>query len=392
MLDRFLARLEDPERPFLGPVIKFLTIWGVWLSNNPKMLMMSILLQLFETVFIVTEFIDLFYVKASLDLLLTNLKFSMQGAINMCKVWSFIAWQKDWRAVCDYVTRADIANRSSLDPKKKKNIEGFTKYCRIVIYTYGTFTFATGFVVIFQPGFKYLLSSTYRENVKAGREDYMQVISSWVPFNKHEMPGYFFACVIQGLGTFVAAGWITSYDVIALSIMIFIRAELEALKIDTVAIFDASESDAIDRIRDCHKRHIELIHYSELYNSCTSPILLLYTFICTVILCSTAYQITNLETSTMQQLMTVVYLMFGVAQLFLYSWHSNDVLYASMDLIRGPYESKWWTQSPSHQRNLFILVVQLSKTIIFTAGPFTNLTVATFINILKGAYSYYTLL
>ncbi|XP_050676140.1 uncharacterized protein LOC126973069 [Leptidea sinapis] len=34
----------------------------------------------------------------------------------------------------------------------------------------------------------------------------------------------------------------------------------------------------------------------------------------------------------------------------------------------------------------------LSKTIKFTAGPFTNLTVATFINILKGAYSYYTLL
>ncbi|XP_045518613.1 odorant receptor 22c-like [Pieris brassicae] len=232
------------------------------------MLIIAILLQLFETVFIITEFIDVFYVKENLDLVLTNLKFSMQ----------------------------DIANRYSLDPKKKKNIERFT------------------------------------------------------------------------------------------------RAELEALKIDTAAIFDASESDVIDRIRDCHKRHIELIHYSGLYNSCTSPILLLYTFICTVILCSTAYQITSLETSKMQQLMTVIYLLFGVAQLFLYCWHSNDVLYASMDLIRGPYESKWWTQTPSHQRNLFILVVQLSKTIIFTAGPFTNLTVATFINILKGAYSYYTLL
>ncbi|XP_045488016.1 odorant receptor 22c-like [Pieris rapae] len=264
------------------------------------MLIISILLQIFETAFITTEFIDVFFVKANLDLLLTNLKFSMQGAVNICKAWSFIAWQKDWRAVCDYVTRADIANRSSLDPKKKENIESFTKYCRI--------------------------------------------------------------------------------------------AELEALKIDTAAIFDSSESDAIDRIRDCHKRHIELIHYSGLYNSCTSPILLLYSLMCTVVLCSTAYQITSLETSKTQQLMTVMYLIFGVAQLFLYCWHSNEVLYASMDLIRGPYESKWWTQSPSHQRNLFILVVQLSKIITFTAGPFTDLTVATFINILKGAYSYYTLL
>lgn len=259
MLNQFLSTLEDPDRPFLGPIIKFLRFWGLWLPDDPKKRILAIFIQILETIFILTEFVDIFYVKTELDMLLTNIKFSMQGVINICKAWSFIAWQKDWRAICDYVTRADITNRSTLDPKKSRNNERFTTYCRRVVYTYVYFTFVTAIVVIFQPGFKYLLSTSYREAVKAGREDYMQVVSSWVPFNKREMPGYFFACVIQGVGTFVAAGWITSYDIIALSVMIFIRAEIEALKIDTAAIFDGSELDATDKIRDCQKRHIELL-------------------------------------------------------------------------------------------------------------------------------------
>ncbi|CAK1547604.1 unnamed protein product [Leptosia nina] len=389
MFKRMLNKLEDPNRPFLGPVDKYLSFWGMWLPSGFKRRCFAILLHVLETIFIITEFIDIFCVKGSLHLLLTNLKFSMQGLINICKAWSFIAWQKDWRDVCDYVTRADLANRSG-NLKTKNNIAKYTQYCRKVMFIYCQFTFVTAFVVIFQPAFKYLLTSKYRDNVKSGDEKYMQVVSSWVPFNKYEMPGYFFTCLIQGYGTLMAAVWISSYDMIALSVIIYIRAEVEALRIDTADIFNGGVP--LRNIEYCHKRHVELLRYSRLFNSCTSPILMLYTFICTVMLCSTAYQITYLESSKMQQLMIVMYLLFGILQLFLYCWHSNEVYYASMELARGPYKSEWWKQNASNQRSIFILVGELSKTIIFTAGPFTNLTVATFINILKGAYSYYTLL
>lgn len=86
------------------------------------------------------------------------------------------------------------------------------------------------------------------------------------------------------------------------------------------------------------------------------------------------------------------YLIFGVAQLFIYCWHSNDVFYASEQLMYGPYESTWWAKSVKYRKDLLLLTGQFKKSIVLSAGPFSKLTVTTFITILKGAYSYYTLL
>nr|AXY83410.1 putative odorant receptor 41 [Conopomorpha sinensis] len=63
----------------------------------------------------------------------------------------------------------------------------------------------------------------------------------------------------------------------------------------------------------------------------------------------------------------------------------------SNSVMSGAFESQWW-RKPYCRKEMNILTVQLSKCLIFTAGPFFNLTLATFINILKGASSYYTLI
>ncbi|XP_063543879.1 odorant receptor Or2-like isoform X2 [Cydia strobilella] len=118
--------------------------------------------------------------------------------------------------------------------------------------------------------------------------------------------------------------------------------------------------------------------------------MLFYMFVCSVMLCVTAYQI-RFGTSLMQTILQVEYLVFGVSQLFMYCWHSNDVMHTSQDVIHGPYESRWWCKN-ALRKDLIILLGQYRKEIVFSAGPFTNLTLPTFISILKGAYSYYTLL
>ncbi|XP_013186713.2 odorant receptor Or2 isoform X2 [Amyelois transitella] len=174
------------------------------------------------------------------------------------------------------------------------------------------------------------------------------------------------------------------------------RTELELLRIDSRNIFGSelapvSDKVALERLKSCYRRHVELVRYSTLFDSCLSPIMLLYMFVCSVMLCVTAYQIT-IETSAAQRFLTTEYLVFGVAQLFMYCWHSNDVLFASQELRWGPYESVWWFQKVHHQKDLFIMIAQFSRNVVFSAGPFSKLTVATFISILKGAYSYYTLL
>ncbi|XP_068623964.1 odorant receptor 10-like [Battus philenor] len=134
-----------------------------------------------------------------------------------------------------------------------------------------------------------------------------------------------------------------------------------------------------------------LHRYARLFNSCLSSVMFFYVFVCSVMLCATAYE-TTMETSNMNRFIAMEYFIFGVAQLLMFCWHSNEVMEASEKLMIGPYKSMWFGQRGRHLSSMRILVYQFKAKIKFTAGPFTELTLAIFMNILKGAYSYYTLI
>ncbi|XP_026735859.1 odorant receptor Or2-like [Trichoplusia ni] len=396
MLKKILQKFENPKRPLLGPNVKALRFWGLLLPKNVFKKYFYISMHILVTVFTATEYIDVWFVKSDMNLLLNNLKITMLATVSVVKVSTFLFWQKYWKSIIDYVTKADLYQRRTTDPKKLGLINDFTKYCRKITYLYWSLMYTTVIIVMVQPIFKFVASETYRENVRNGTDTYLQVVSSWVPFNKNTMIGYLAASVYQSYAAIYGGGWITSFDTHAMVIMVFFRAELELLRIDCSEIFGNEANDiehevVMSRLKDCHRRHVELVKYSRLFDSCLSPIMLLYMFVCSVMLCVTAYQIT-IETNPMQRFLTTEYLVFGVAQLFIYCWHSNDVLFASGDLSQGPYESIWWSKDVKYRKDLFLLVAQFKKIVVFSAGPFTKLTVATFISILKGAYSYYTLL
>ncbi|XP_045540098.1 odorant receptor 43a [Papilio machaon] len=233
-------------------------------------------------------------------------------------------------------------------------------------------------------------------NVKNGTELGLAVVPSWVPWDKTKFSGYIAASLFQSYATIFGIGWISAFDATAIVIVVFFRVEIEVLRNDCGYIFGTEES-AVDeeeiyrRIKTCHRRYVDLIKYTRLYNACMSPLMLLYMFVCTIMLCVTAYQFTE-ESSALRGLMLGEYLLFGVSQLLFYCWHSNEVIFASKDLMQGPYESRWWSSDVSRQKEICMLIHQFRETIVFTAGPFTDLTLATFINIIKGAYSYYTIL
>ncbi|NP_001166617.1 odorant receptor Or2-like [Bombyx mandarina] len=392
---KLLEKLEDPDRPLLGPNVKALKFWGLLLPESRSKKYFYLFMHFAVTVFTATEYIDVWFVKSDLALLLNNLKITMLATVSVLKVTTFLLWQNAWRDLIGYVSRADLEQRATSDSRKLALINGFTGYCRKITYYYWFLMYTTVAIVTVQPIFKFFSSAAYRLDVQSGNGTYLQVVSSWIPWDKNTLPGYLLASIYQTYAAIYGGGWITSFDTNAIVIMVFFRAELELLRIDCAALFDDEKSFGdmafMRRLKECHRRHTELVKHSRLFDSCLSPIMLLYMFVCSVMLCVTAYQIT-IETNPMERFLMTEYLVFGVAQLFMYCWHSNDVLYASQDLSRGPYESAWWSRDVKYRKNLYILVAQFNKVIVFSAGPFTKLTVATFIRILKGAYSYYTLL
>ncbi|XP_072946239.1 odorant receptor Or2-like [Epargyreus clarus] len=397
MLKNIVRKLENPKRPLLGPNIKALEFWGLLLPERPFKRYFYIFMHINVTVFTASELAEVWFLRDDMNLLLNNLKITLLAAISVCKVSTMLAWQKYWKDIINYVSESDLNRRDFMTIKRKSIINRYTKYSRKITYFHWALMYTTVTIVNIQiliQVYKFIFTS-YGENISNGTLKYVQVISSWVPFSKTTIPGFLMTSAYQIYAATYGSGWITSYDTNAIVIMVFLRGELELLRVDSANIFGekspVSDAEALRRLKDCQRRHVQLMKYSRLFDSCLSPIMLLYMFVCSVMLCATVYQIT-IETSAMQQFLTAEYLIFGIAQLFMYCWHSNEVLYVSKDLMLGPYESTWWKQNVHRQKDVNILVDQFKKTIVFTAGPFTDLTVATFISILKGAYSYYTLL
>ncbi|CAK1589468.1 unnamed protein product [Parnassius mnemosyne] len=347
MLNNFLNKLEDPENPLLGPNIKALKFWGLLLHKQKFRRFLDIFLNVSVVFFVVTEYIDLWLNRNDSDLVLENLKSSMSSTSNALKVVTMYIWQKRWHEINDYVNRADKYQRSTSNLANKTIINKYTRYSRKITYVYWCLIFFTGMVVILQPLLKYALSSSYRYNVKNGTERYVEVVRSWVPFDKTNFNNYIAISLFQSYATIIGIGWVTSFDTHVVVILVFFRVELEVLRNDCKDIFGSSESPAnedesFQRLKDCHRRYNEFIRYTRMFNSCVSPVMLIYVL--------------------------------------------------SKELMKGPYESNWWASSASRQKDVCILIHQFNKTIVFTAGPFTELTVATFLSILKGAYSYYTIL
>ncbi|VVC92713.1 unnamed protein product [Leptidea sinapis] len=328
MLNRILAKLEDSQRPLLGPNYSALRFWGLLLPEKITKRIFYLFMHFLVTFFTATEYVDIWFVKDDINLLLNNIKITFLATVSVAKVITFLSRQKDWKAIIEYVNNADLAQRGSNNVRKNIIIWKYTKYCRKITYLYWSLMYTTVIIVMGQPMFKFFCSEEYRNNVQNGTETYVQVVSSWVPFDKNTVAGHIAASIFQSYAAIYGGGWITSFDTNAIVIMVFFKAELEMLRIDSSRLFgdngdSLNEEDTVKILKDCHRRHVELLRKRIIRR--------------------------NLDEN-------------------------------SKYLMLGPYESGWWLQNAAKQKHIIILADQFNKNIVFTAGPFNDLSVSTFIN------------
>ncbi|XP_046972080.1 odorant receptor 83a-like [Vanessa cardui] len=397
MLFQALTNLEDPANPLLGPTLWGLQKWGMWQPNKGLSRVIYNIIHLLAIIFVLSQYVELWYIRSNLEMALRNLSVTMLSTVCVVKAGTFIAWQKYWRNIFEKVSMLEKEQTNKRDDSINKIIKRYTGYSRTVIYFYWCLVTVTVITVILAPLVIYLSSSKRREEIRNGTSAYPEIMSSWAPFDKTRGYGYVILVTIQTLICFYGGGIVANYDANAVVLITFFSGQLEILKSNCERLFgdgheQISYAEAVRRIQDCHQHHVILIKYTKILNSLLSPVMFLYVIICSFMFCASAVQLTTEGTTSMQQVWIAEYLIALVVQLFLYCWHSNKVLYMSKTVDEGVYASSWWSQSVSVRRCVLLLSGQLNKTIRFTAGPFTELTVATFVAILKGSYSYYTLL
>nr|BAR43454.1 putative olfactory receptor 12 [Ostrinia furnacalis] len=395
MIIKFLQSFEDPDKPFYGPNFWILTKTGLILPENKIAKALYILMHEIVAFFVFTQYMELYIIRSNLDLVLTNLRISMLSVVCVVKANTFVFWQEKWNKIIDYLTEADSVERYSNDPERKKIIDKYTNYSRRVTYTYWVLVFITLATTIGSP-FIHFVSASYRESLRNGTELFPHILSSWMPIDKNHSPGIFITIVWHFTVTSYGALIMSSYDTSIMVIMVFFGGKLDVLRERCKQMLGTGEVELSDdevaaRVRELHNTHVLIMKHLRLFDSVLSPVMFVYVVMCSLMLCASAYQLTS-ATNAAQKLLMAEYLIFGIAQLFIFCWHSNDVLVKSENVMLGPYESRWWDANVRQRKSILLLAGQLRISKVFTAGPFTNLTLSTFITILKGAYSYFTLL
>lgn len=261
---KILQKLEDPKRPLMGPTYFELELAGLFLPKKKITRYIYIFLHVILMIFVVTEFIEMWFLRYNLILLFNNIKVSMLSAISATKVLTFFKWQKYWRQLIDYATKVDLSYRRTACPEMKVIIDKYTLYARRFTYFYFILVSTTCVIVCTQPFVKYFSIPSYRENVRNGIEPYAEVVSSWVPFDKTKLWGYLAVSAYQIFGSVHAVGWITSYDTNSIVLMVFFGGQLDLLRCRCARIFGTedemvTDEEAKKRLIQCHIEHVELI-------------------------------------------------------------------------------------------------------------------------------------
>ncbi|XP_046960454.1 odorant receptor Or2-like [Vanessa cardui] len=396
MIHLFVDNIKDPQRPLLAPNYWILRKIGLILPENKINKVIFVIIHELVTVFVITQYMELYLIRSDLDLVITNLKVSIVSFICIVKTNTFVFWQSSWKEVIDYVTEADNNERKDSNTAMGHIISSYTTYCRRLLKFYWTLILSTFFCVTGTPLIRYLSSSNYRDAISNGTEPFPHIFSAWVPFDKYSFPGSWVIVCLHIVMCAYGAMIMSAYDTIAMVTMVFFGGKLELLRERCKNMFGCdgsgvSDDQARTALRDVHSMHVHLMKYSKLFDSLLSPVMFLYVVMCSFMLCASAFQLT-MATNTTQKLLMAQYLVFGIAQLFMFCWHSNNVLEQGTQVMMGPYESEWWVIGPKQKQEVLILTEQLRIFEAFSAGPFSKLTLSTFITILKGAYSYYALL
>lgn len=264
MLKKFLNKFEDPSSPFLGPNIKNLKFSGLLLPEDRKWKIFYLSIDLLAAIFIISQWTSIWFITSDKSLLYYNLKTTMLGTVNGAKLLSFLLWSKHWRDIIDYITKADLEQRMSTDPVNQRIIKQITNYSRRVTYINCFLDLMTGSMVFLIPILKYMLSSTYRENTRNGEEPYLEVINSWVPWDKTTFNGYLLASIYQSFAATMSIVCLTAFDGTSVAIMVFFKLEMQLLRRDSSKIFGTEKEpvgveEAKRRVKKCHERHLEMI-------------------------------------------------------------------------------------------------------------------------------------
>ncbi|XP_068081843.1 odorant receptor 67c-like [Anabrus simplex] len=115
-------------------------------------------------------------------------------------------------------------------------------------------------------------------------------------------------------------------------------------------------------------------------------------FVASSVLCITAFQLVVFPTGGIRPIGMSAFLASEMLQLGMYCYFGDKIMTESEAVGTSAYSSPWYEGSLELKRSVRIIMTRSQRPSKVTMGKFMPLSLATFASILRGSYTYFTLL
>nr|WCC57569.1 odorant receptor 47 [Papilio memnon] len=228
-------------------------------------------------------------------------------------------------------------------------------------------------------------------------------LRAWYPYDVSKTPAYEITYSHQCIALFLGSALNTSMDTLATTLICQCRCRLRLLALSLTTLCDGAliedkghvscnEEIVVPRLRNCVKRHQAALEHARLLQIYFSVPIFGQFLVSMVIICVTAYQLAFESSSMVRIFAMVAYLLDMMLQVFLYCYQGNELLDESENIKEAAYMCPWYYCSVPVRRSLLLLTTRSYRLARLRAGGFTELSLASFMGIIKASYTFFTVL
>ncbi|XP_043465775.1 odorant receptor 67c-like [Leptopilina heterotoma] len=255
-------------------------------------------------------------------------------------------------------------------------------------------------IVIFLVTFSITAGTTFMSPLLK-RSNLALPLRGWYPYNLDTKLMFTFTYFYQIIAVVMSAYIIASVDGFALTLMLQICAQLEIYIYRLQLLSEIYEKKNSNNnlclqeakiLKDWMKHHTQVYSMGKSLNDLFGLVIFVQFFASIISICVIIYQLSRLDSQNPTYWMMVASVGSSLTQTFLYCLYGEKLIQKSTAVTNAIYEIDWTRFSQKTKKDLTVMMLRTTKPISLSGSSVIVMSIKTFMNIIKSAYSAYNLL
>ncbi|XP_069355623.1 odorant receptor 67c-like isoform X2 [Maniola hyperantus] len=200
-----------------------------------------------------------------------------------------------------------------------------------------------------------------------------------------------FMYVHQVWSTVIVSVFLFAADTLFYAFCTYLRMHFRILGHQFENVVSLSPEETRKNIRQCVKKHQELIELVNLLDILYSKSTLFNIIISSALLCLSGFNISVVQ-ETGILLKFTPFLMLSLTQVFLLCFFGDMLMSSSIQISEAVYSCRWYDAEPAIRRCVLIIMIRSQTPCKVSACNFADLNLSAFATILSRSYSCFALL